>query len=147
MALQFLVVRTVEARVRKANPKTARPQDRWTVDYYEESEASILVTIMCRIHQLLAPAHYRATCEALLVTDVVSDSVEHQENPEVEWLLEKMRSLFPNMANEPRRLHACHGFQRQVLLNTKEMWTQDDGYGSEWDDPETDGDYHTYWPE
>ena len=79
MALQFLVVRTVEARVRKANPKTARPQDRWTVDYYEESEASILVTIMCRIHQLLAPAHYRATCEALLMTDVVSDSVEHQE--------------------------------------------------------------------
>ena len=145
MALQFLVVRTVETRVRKANPKTE--QDQWTVDYYEESEASILVTIMCRIHQLLAPAHYRATCEALLMTDVVSDSVEHQENPEVEWLLEKMRRLFPNMANEPLHLHACHGFQRQVLLNTKEMWTRDDVYGgSDWGE-ETDGDYHTCWPE
>ena len=48
MALQFLVVRTVETRVRKANPKTE--QDRWTVDYYEESEASILVTITTYIH-------------------------------------------------------------------------------------------------
>ena len=77
------------------------------------------------MHQLHAPGHYRTTCEALLVTDFIGDSVEHQEWPEVYWLVEKIHRLFPLMAHQPLNRSVSFGFHRQVLLNTKEMWTED----------------------
>lgn len=122
MAVQFLIVRTVETRVRKkANPKAPWTFEDWT----EESEASILVAMMCRMHQLLAPLHYRTTCEDLLVTDVVSDSAKHHEWPEEDWLiLKKIRTVFPLMRCQPMSLHANADFHREVLLNTKEWWIE-----------------------
>jgi hypothetical protein len=123
MAVQFLIVRTVETRVRKeANPKAPWTFEDWT----EESEASILVAMMCRMHQLLAPLHYRTTCEHLLVTDVVSDSAKPPKWPEEDrdGLILKIRRVFPLMRFQPMSLHANADFHREVLLNTKECWIE-----------------------
>jgi hypothetical protein len=58
------------------------------------------------------------------VTDVVSDSAKHHERPEEDWLILKIRRVFPLMGYQPMSLHADAGFHREVLLNTKEWWIE-----------------------
>jgi len=72
MALQLLVVRTVETRV--ANHKAG--YHHWTEDaeWTDPSGASWLVTMIRNMHMLQTaiPHHYRITCAALLgTTDIV----------------------------------------------------------------------------